>query len=350
MNYGLLRHLWEIAYESSSVTEDVGSQAMQETDTGEEIELSNLGSDTIAIILDGIVKLTASDAEVPITGRILTDILDNITVKDPNGKTVIDLSWRTAYNYCGFFLNEAPVMDTIPTFAKAGTATARFHLLIPIFIPRDQGIHKLEIDYNLANIYAADVGLANGALISISICTGDQTGLMKWKAVDQSVAIVDGPNTITKLENDRPWYAVGIMALRDGNDNDEYSIDDVKLVNKSVGLITTKYYKLAAASDERTEFTTRATPDTMLSFRAHLHASTDLFMLEGDEALTISLLLIAQADPSRGVTTPEVTGGSAPQTSQVPVLVTMNPAVSGVTQPSQQGAMKILPVPISTGY
>jgi hypothetical protein len=337
LNFGVLRDNWEIAFESPSVNQNFGSIQPAATNRSQEIPIPNLNADVIAIALHGTIILDAGKAVNAVTGAIITDQIDNFVIKDPEGKALIDLSWESFYNYCAMFLNEVfSNMTAMANFGGAGQKTFYYDIVTPVFIPANQGIHKMAFDWNLSNLYPSDVTINASSLISFDVICADNPVLEKWKATDRAFEILGGNSQISNFENDRGWYALMVSHLEHG---DPTKIDDVTLKSGSLDLINNEYTPLYYEFLNRAEYTPRWVGDTLLQFRPHKHLSTDLVMLEGNTAETCNLLLICEADPSRVVTTPEV---SAP-----PVAQQTTPTVS--TQQGQQPQVQ-QPVKINIGY
>jgi hypothetical protein len=210
-------------------------------------------------------------------------------------------------------------------------------------------------DWAVGNIYAADVTVNGASLISFDVICCDTPPLEKWKVTDRSLALMIGNTQITNFECDRGWYALMIQSLAGG----AADIDDVTFKSGAFDLISDEYPALNAEYLNRAEYAPRTAGDTVLQFRPHINMSTDLKMLEGTAARTICEMLIAHADASRQVTTPEVVappiaGLVQPLISQG-ITTATSPVVTGGSMLTQGGITQvrqpgILPVKLNISY
>lgn len=350
-NFGVLRQLWKTAFDSTCLTQNFGSVQPAVANRSPEIPIPNLNSDVVAIEIHGHIICSSVAGQAAVAGALLTDIIDNFDIKDPEGKSVIDLGWESFFNYCGVF-NGGNVddIDALGAIGKADTHTYDFRVIVPIYIPASQGIHKMVFDWSLANIYGGDVTLDAGSLIAYDVITNDGANLEKWKAADRAETRNTGNNSIANFEVDRNWYFVMIQNL----DNGVTDIDDVTLKHLNLALVDNEYDDLEAeflARVDEIDFVPRFAGDAGFYFRNHAHLSTDGFVIEGNTAGTMTLLLIASADASRSVTTPEVTGGNIVAQVATTPAVTMGQPASTVTQGNlTTSGNRIMPVKLNVGY
>ena len=205
-------------------------------------------------------------------------------------------------------------------------------------------------DYSLPNIYGGDVTLDNGSYISFSVLTNDGANLEKWKATDRTQNIMAGNNKIDNFETDRNWYCVFIQHVTAGVTD----IDDVKMTHMNYTLIDDEYDDLHADCEARIDeidFNIRWAGDTILSFRNHVHLSTDNLMIEGTQASRTVLMLIGSADTSRPVVTPEVTSRAVVgSVSTTPAIAVANVVPAGYFTNPATGGNTILPVKVNVNY
>lgn len=344
LNAGTLREAWEEAYESPSVTQDFAQVVPALRNSSADIPVPNLNTDTIGIHMQGSLVLDASGAQAVTVGAIATDIITNLTLKDPEGKAVLDISWQQLFNYVSWFLNANPVITPLAPFGGAGQATYVFDVILPVFIPKNQGIHKLVFYWNIANIYPALVTVNNASIIYLTLIGNDAPNLEKWKATTRQLNLIAGLTAVTEWENDRGWYAIFVTNLATAGVLD---VGQTQISNAGFPLINSNYPALNAEYLQRYLYAPRYAGDTILQFRPHIHMSTDIFTLTGTVAEAISIMVIASADTSRVVTTPEVT---APNVTQQITPAVVQPVYTQQTQPLATNQGPIMPVRVNIGY
>lgn len=313
MDMDYILHSWRECFRSPEISQVIQTLtatigAGGATQKSEKIALPNLGRDVFAVSLRLSAAFTAGAAETPVANSILIDILDSISIKDPDGRSVINMSsGRSHYEAHARFVDEAPASSgALTTFTQAGTSTCTAFLVVPVHIPKEEGTHWLQLEYAITNIYAADVAVVLTVDISVYAHDGIRN-VIKWKLVDTTDTIVNGERNITSLETGRIWYGLAVIDLAAIT-----GIDDVAMKSGGIDLIYANYADLAAIDALAIDYAVRAAGDAWLRFAAHYRNEHDYLMIEGTAGATIIFLLLADADQTRNAGPVEVKQGVPP--------------------------------------
>jgi len=320
-----LKTLWRDAYAARDHTKMWTTAKITADGLTEPYVIPNLGDDIVAVVLHMSVKLDAAAAEAVIAGKKICDLLDNTLINDPSGKTVHNISKAAIFNFVCEFMDKNFTYDALTDFAGAGSSTFTATIPIPVYIPASDGLHTIQFDIAVGNMYAADVTLNAASYIRLEVVTKNESGLEKFKAISQAVAIPVGPFSLTTLETGRVWYTIGVFgglaALTD--------LDDIKLGVDNDSLVVSKYKNIHDTWLDAIRYTPRTAYDAFMYFRPHLHKNTDTFDIEGAVAKTPEIFVIASAD------VPSVTATVAPAAT-----VTVS-AMSGARQAAQVSTAQV---------